>query len=314
MSAPIQKDTEFVHDLHTYRNGALPLAEQTFHTPAVEVLRAGYWLLRVLDHRNLSAPYWRLYWNADKGGEVLLGERIFRLLPDSVTLIAPNTPFRTKLAGQAAEKTGGNLMVGCPVTREWVLRVERSELPGAVRHLFIHFTAGTPYDTVGAAVFSWPCESAEMEMINRLTAALSADHAALGHRHSLLQLSLIHRTLARIPEETWPRHPADRRIAKTVNILHENLAATLTNADLGRRAGMSPNGLVRLFKTQTGETPHQYLRRIRVERACILLHHTDRTIEDVAETCGFCSRYHFSNVFRQLRGVGPATYRKTRLP
>ncbi len=41
-----------------------------------------------------------------------------------------------------------------------------------------------------------------------------------------------------------------------------------------------------------------------------MLSHSEISIKDVAEATGFCDRYHFSRVFKQLRGVGPAEYRQ----
>ena len=52
-------------------------------------------------------------------------------------------------------------------------------------------------------------------------------------------------------------------------------------------------------------------RRQRVERACVLLHATGNSIEQIAEATGFCDRYHFTRVFTRLRGVSPAAFRKT---
>jgi transcriptional regulator GlxA family with amidase domain len=41
------------------------------------------------------------------------------------------------------------------------------------------------------------------------------------------------------------------------------------------------------------------------------LHHSALSIEQIAERCGFCDRYHFSRVFQKHREMGPATFRRT---
>ena len=64
------------------------------------------------------------------------------------------------------------------------------------------------------------------------------------------------------------------------------------------------------FRKETGESPQQYSRRIRVEAACRYLRYSDKTIDEIAELTGFPDRYYFSRVFRQLQHYPPAEYRR----
>jgi AraC family transcriptional regulator len=59
-----------------------------------------------------------------------------------------------------------------------------------------------------------------------------------------------------------------------------------------------------------GETPHQFVLRVRVERAKEMLRSAESRVLDVAIACGFKTQQHFARVFRQLCGASPTEYRR----
>ena len=73
---------------------------------------------------------------------------------------------------------------------------------------------------------------------------------------------------------------------------------------------MSVNTLLRRFREQIGCSPQAFLTDCRLQKACVLLDHTSQSIEQIAEACGFCDRYHFSKVFKAHYRCGPAAYRQ----
>lgn len=44
--------------------------------------------------------------------------------------------------------------------------------------------------------------------------------------------------------------------------------------------------------------------------ACLMLHHSDKNIDEIAEVCGFCDRFHFSHAFTRSRGNTPGRFRR----
>jgi AraC-like DNA-binding protein len=58
-----------------------------------------------------------------------------------------------------------------------------------------------------------------------------------------------------------------------------------------------------------GDSWREVKRRV-VDDTCRLLHHSHLTAKEIAERAGFWDRGHFSRVFRRLRGMGPAEFRK----
>jgi AraC family transcriptional regulator len=65
-----------------------------------------------------------------------------------------------------------------------------------------------------------------------------------------------------------------------------------------------------MFRKSTGETPHQFVLRQRLERAKAMLRAPDARVLDVAVACGFKTQQHFAQVFRDVWGVSPTEYRQ----
>jgi AraC family transcriptional regulator len=63
-----------------------------------------------------------------------------------------------------------------------------------------------------------------------------------------------------------------------------------------------------MFRKSTGETPHQFVLRQRVERAKAMLRAPDGRVLAVA--CGFKTQQHFAQVFRDVCRVSPTEYRR----
>jgi AraC family transcriptional regulator len=66
----------------------------------------------------------------------------------------------------------------------------------------------------------------------------------------------------------------------------------------------------RMFRKSTGESPHHFVLRHRVERAKEMLRAAEARVLDVAVGCGFKTQQHFARVFRQMCGVSPTEYRQ----
>ena len=66
-----------------------------------------------------------------------------------------------------------------------------------------------------------------------------------------------------------------------------------------------------LFKNMLGYTPVEYLNIYRLEMAARILTSTDRSVQDVANTCGIESSAYFIKMFRQRFHMTPKEYRKS---
>ncbi len=97
---------------------------------------------------------------------------------------------------------------------------------------------------------------------------------------------------------------------RTIEVLQSRYADDLSIADLAAEARLSPFHFIRSFKRSVGVPPHQYLTKIRLERACVLLETTNLAITDVAFETGYQSPAHFARLFRRHYGLTPTAYRR----
>jgi len=67
---------------------------------------------------------------------------------------------------------------------------------------------------------------------------------------------------------------------------------------------------LRVFKQQTGLTPHRFLVQTRVRRALELLRDTSRPVTEIALDVGFSDLSNFINTFRPSGGLLPLRFRR----
>ncbi len=109
------------------------------------------------------------------------------------------------------------------------------------------------------------------------------------------------------------RTPAreDARVRTAVALMRERLAEPVTLADLAAEVHLSVFHLVRVFKETTGETPHRFLTRLRIEEAKRLLRTTDLALDRIAARCGFAGPGPLSTAFQRHTGTRPSAYRNS---
>ena len=104
---------------------------------------------------------------------------------------------------------------------------------------------------------------------------------------------------------------ASLRMDETIDYLRLHLKRPLSLQDMAEVAYMGARQLSRIFMQRTGLPPMAYLRKLRVDRARVLLSTPALSIKQVAMEVGFDDPYHFSRVFHQAEGVSPLEYRRT---
>jgi Transcriptional regulator containing an amidase domain and an AraC-type DNA-binding HTH domain len=74
---------------------------------------------------------------------------------------------------------------------------------------------------------------------------------------------------------------------------------------------LSPVYISKIFKEETGESPINYLIKIRLEKAKdILLNSDSGSIKSIANQVGYDDVYHFSKLFKKYYGYSPLYYKK----
>lgn len=82
--------------------------------------------------------------------------------------------------------------------------------------------------------------------------------------------------------------------------------------DVYKLAGFSPPVVIEHFKKYTGKTVVEYLKSIKMNKACELLKNTDTPIIEISSILGYASLSHFNRVFKEYLGITPAAYRRTK--
>src|ERR1700720_4969773 len=100
------------------------------------------------------------------------------------------------------------------------------------------------------------------------------------------------------------------RLRRITDLVHARLEDELGLDELAQSVGLSTAHFARMFRKSTGETPHQFVLRQRIERAKAMLRAPDARVLDVAVACGFKTQQHFSQVFRDACRVSPTEYRQ----
>lgn len=101
-------------------------------------------------------------------------------------------------------------------------------------------------------------------------------------------------------------------IEETTAYMSEHMTEPLTLEQLAARASLSPYYFTRLFKKETGFTPHEYLIAIRINAAKFLLKNVPATsIKEVCFRTGFSNESSFCTTFKKWVGSTPSEYRQS---
>ena len=89
-----------------------------------------------------------------------------------------------------------------------------------------------------------------------------------------------------------------------------NLHRTIHIRDLSAVARLSPAHFSRQFKLAFDQSPHAYVVRRRLERACHLMMTSAEPLSEIALSVGFSDQAHLCRLFRQAFGQSPANWRR----
>jgi DNA-binding response OmpR family regulator/two-component sensor histidine kinase len=108
----------------------------------------------------------------------------------------------------------------------------------------------------------------------------------------------------------------DRALLDSLNDWLEAHAedASIKVEDMAAAVALETRTLQRKIRALTGQTPSDFIRHFRLQRAISLLLRTERSVNDIALSCGFSSPQSFSRVFSREYGQPPDRWRRTRGP
>ena len=101
-----------------------------------------------------------------------------------------------------------------------------------------------------------------------------------------------------------------RRLCRARDLLASDYQSVVNLERAAREACLSPFHFHRLFASAFGQTPHEFLTRLRMDRARHLLVSGEMSVTDVCFEVGYASLGSFSMKFRSLVGQAPTEYQR----
>ena len=248
----------------------------------IEVLMHRYVKLKEWRLRDAADVYWRCYWPISAGGEIVFNGKTQPLHPGQLYLVTPHTAFDSHCVRPFAK---------------W----------------YIHFTVTGLNEQYEPGVTSIrPTARMRALLADTCPATNSAKWQHGAAARPLTTIELIVLVLRRAFEEKKAIAPANERLSRCIAFMRERLVEKLTLKSIARFAGTSQRTLSQAFVVETGFSPIHYLIELRLNHAMQLLRHTNHSIEQIAEECGFANRYYFTRMLAKYRHITPATFRRYR--
>lgn len=98
-------------------------------------------------------------------------------------------------------------------------------------------------------------------------------------------------------------------INDTILHMRKELNAHMTVQDLASKRNLSTSHFSSLFRKATGMSPMDYFIHLKLQKACLQLHSTDKKIKTIATEIGYDDPYYFSRLFKKHMNVSPDEYR-----
>jgi len=130
------------------------------------------------------------------------------------------------------------------------------------------------------------------------------------HSHQTLQLKFGRNDqLEEQLDDIKMKSPDEKLLERVMQSINHNLSnAELSVDKIADEVGISRVHLHRKMKELTGQTPHDFIRNIRMKKAASLLASGDMSVSEVMYACGFSNAASFSTVFKKMYGLSPREY------
>jgi len=228
-----------------------------------------------------------------------LGDRQFRYDIDNYLVVSVATPFECEAFASPEDPVVGiYLGMNIPMLHELALRLSQD-----TAHQ--RYSNAIPPSSLDSARMDSEMKSAVIRLVKALESEVEADilgpgvvkeifyHVLMGSQSSSL-LALLNQNCN------------FARIASTLKIIHSDYSEKLDVEHLAETANMSLSTYHRAFKEITTDSPMQYLKKVRLNKARDLLLQEQTKAYIAAEQVGYESQSQFSREFKRYFGQGPA--------
>ena len=233
-----------------------------------------------------------------------IGETVLRVQPTDLLLIPANTFYRP-LAGGSCQYFFFHF-AAAPLP-------DTAEIPSSIAiapHTKLKkgyaYTCTENYASLVRLPIHAPSAPKHMEELFHKAEMLKPNRS---FSDQLLLDNLLRELLIEMGKATAPR--GNRHLSEIRSFIDRNYSQSLTLSSLAETFSLSQSYIARLFRTELGMKPSQYINRIRISAAKAMLAQTDLPVAEIAEAVGYADIYYFSHVFKQVTGLTPSSFRST---
>lgn len=101
-------------------------------------------------------------------------------------------------------------------------------------------------------------------------------------------------------------------VTEVVSAIEKRMSDNISPADLADMLNTSEMTLYRRLKKVSGRSTSDFLRIVKLHRAAMLLHTSQRTVQEIMYDCGFGNKSWFYKKFAEVYGLSPKEYRESR--
>lgn len=131
----------------------------------------------------------------------------------------------------------------------------------------------------------------------------------LMHLASLIVTVFIENEFSQNRKQTKEAPQYQQGLHKVASYINHHYTENLQIEDLAAMCNLSKSYFIAAFHKEIGDSPYNYLNRLRIANARILLENTKFTIKEIALQCGFMRANSFTSLFKASTGMTPTQYR-----
>ncbi len=236
-------------------------------------------------------------------GKVFVGDYIGRFEPGQIVLTGPYVPHNWVSDRQQVEEVA---------LRDMVVWIRAADIEKFSQVYPQAAELGSLIDMAAAGV-----EFIDFDL-DRAMKMMAAVRDSTGFERLLAVLDFLH-TLNRWPQRQLlstmritapPNLATEKQIDRVVEYVIENYDRGVSLRDAAEIAGMSESSFSRKFQKATGNRFVDFVNRVRIGRACVLLAETDQQISTICYEVGFNNVANFNRQFSRLKQCTPGKYRR----
>lgn len=117
-------------------------------------------------------------------------------------------------------------------------------------------------------------------------------------------------TLSESKEQHVLQNSSNRIVSGACDVIDNDISNGVSVTGLAAKLSISREHLTRLFKTELGQTPHEYIARRKLLLACRLLKDSSLSGKVICERLGGITHQHFVRMFKKELKMTPSQFRK----